>query len=428
MTHATTRLLCLADLHLGRASGRIPAGLSVPSADLTPRAAWRRAIKAARRLQVQAVVLAGDVVDSTNDRFEAFGALHEGVKELLDAGIRVLAVAGNHDGVALPRLADLVPGFELLGREARWETADVKGPGGVVRLVGWSFPTERFTGDPAAAGLPPRGTHGRTVGVLHGDLDRTGGHHAPTASANLRAAGYDAWLLGHLHTPTLDATARTPGYLGSLVGLDPTETGPRGAWLLEATDARLQLTLQPIAPLRWEEFDVDVTGIVDAALDLPDRVLSILRDRVGAPATDWGDALVIGVRVRLTGRVRDLAALARQARSDLILGQTTTIAGLAIFIDEVNLAVDLDHDLGLLARGDTPVALLARRLISLQSGGSDDLLIKARASLSNLDSRYFAGLGRRPATDAELQSQLHQAGLRALDALLSQPEVQGGAA
>jgi exonuclease SbcD len=428
VTHTTTRLLCLSDLHLGRASGRIPLGLPVPAENLTPRAAWRRAVSAARQLDAQAVVLAGDVVDSTNDRFEAFGALHDGVRELLGAGIRVLAVAGNHDGVALPRLADLVPGFELLGRGGRWEVAEIEGPGGVVHLVGWSFPAERFADDPAAAGLPPRGAGGVTVGLLHGDLDRTGGHHAPTASSSLRAAGYDAWLLGHLHTPTLDPATLAPGYLGSLVGLDPTETGPRGAWLLEASGAGLRLALQPLAPLRWEQIDVDVTGLDDAPLDLPDRVLAALRDRIDAPGADWGDALAIGVRLRLTGRARNLAALARHARSDQILGQVTAAAGRAVFVDDVNLAVDLAHDLADLARGDTPVALLARRLLSLQSGGDDDLLAGARASLGELDSRFFAGLGHRDLTDTELRAQLSQAGLRALDALLAQPEVTGGAA
>ncbi len=418
MTHATTRLLCLSDLHLGRASGRIPLGLPVAAAALTPRAAWRRAIAAARELGVQAVVLAGDVVDSTNDRFEAFGALHDGVRDLLDAGIRVLAVAGNHDGVALPRLAELVAGFELIGRGGRWEVVDVEGPGGVVHLVGWSFPAERFGGDPAATGLPPRGAGGVTVGVLHGDLDRVGGHYAPTASSNLRAAGYDAWLLGHVHTPTLDPATLAPGYLGSLVGLDPTETGPRGAWLLEASGAGLRLALQPLAPLRWERIDVDVTGIEDTQAELPDRVLAAVRDRIGAPDGDWGDALAIGVRVRLTGRARDVALLAGYARSDQLLGKTTSAAGRAVFIDDVTLAVDPAHDLAALARGTTPVALLARRLLSLQSGEGDDLLLAAREAVVNLDARFFAGLGPSSLTDAELRAQLHQAGLCALDALL----------
>ncbi len=428
MTHATTRLLCLADLHLGRASGRLPAGLPVAAADLTPRAAWRRVVAAARTHHVQAVVLAGDVVDSANDRFEAFGALQEGVQALLDDGIRVFAVAGNHDGVALPRLAELLPGFVLLGGGGRWETQEIAGPGGVVHLVGWSFPAERHAADPAADGVPPRGADGVTVGVLHCDLDRTSGHHAPTAAASLRAAGYDAWLLGHVHTPTLDPATRAPGYLGSLVGLDPTETGPRGAWLLAAAAAGVQLSHLPLAPLRWEHVDVDVSGLDDVALDLPDRVLSTVRDRVAAPDAAWGEALAVGVRVRLTGRARDIAALAVHARSDLLVGQTTAIAGRAIFIDDVDLAVELDHDLAALARGDTPVALLARRLLSLQAGGEDDLLHAARESVGNLDARFFANLGPGALTDVELRARLHQAGLRALDALLAQPEVHRGAA
>jgi len=58
-----------------------------------------------------------------------------------------LAVAGNHDGVVLPRLADALPpradvvhSFRLLGRDGGWEVADLTDPDGalVTRVVGWS--------------------------------------------------------------------------------------------------------------------------------------------------------------------------------------------------------------------------------------------------------------------------------------------------
>lgn len=400
--------------------------------DVSPRAAWRLAVAAARRLGVQAVVLAGDVVDATNDRFEAFGALYDGVRELEADGIRVIAVAGNHDVEALPRLAGLVPGFTLLGSGGRWELTAVDGPAGAVRLVGWSFPAARHAEDPTAAGLPARAPEGWTVGVLHGDLDRQGGHYAPVSSARLRAAGYDAWLLGHVHTPSLTAcTLRTgglaPGYLGSLVGLDPTETGLRGAWLLEASSGGLTLSHLPLAPLRWQRYDVDVTGIDDVEAELTDRILAVLRDRIGDPEVDWGEARAVGVRVRLTGRARDLDALARHARSESVVGQSTSVAGRAVFIDDVTLSVDSAHDLAALAVGDTPVALLARHLLAVEVGDAR-VLQMARARLGDQDAKLFANLPSSPLTDDALRAQLRQAGLRALDALLAQTEVRGGAA
>lgn len=435
MPDLVTRLLCLSDLHLGRASGRLPAGLAVRAEDVSPRAAWRLVVAAARRLGVQAVVLAGDVVDTANDRFEAFGALYDGVRELDAEGIRVIAVAGNHDVESLPRLAALVPGFTLLGRGGRWASTVVDGPAGPVNLVGWSFPAARHAEDPTAGGLPARAPNGWTVGVLHGDLDARGGHYAPVSAASLRAARYDAWLLGHVHTPTLTpgtlpagaTSSLAPGYLGSLVGLDPTETGRRGAWLIEASSAGLALAHLALAPLRWERYDVDVTGLEDVEAELTDRILAALRDRVGDPEADWGEALAVGVRVRLTGRARGLDALARHARGDLVVGQSTSVAGRAVFIDDVALAVEPAHDLAALAVGDTPVALLARHLLAVEAGEAR-VLQAARARLAEVDAKLFASVASSPLTDGALRATLRQAGLRALDALLAQTEVRGGAA
>ncbi len=404
-------------MHLGRASGRIPAGVPDPGA-LTPRAAWARAVVAAREHGVQALVLAGDVVDSLDDRFEAFGALHDGVAALLDAGIRVLAVAGNHDGVALPRLADLVPRFELIGRDGRWQTADVTGPGGPVRVVGWSFPGERYPGDPTAGGLPERALSAPTVGLLHCDLDHRASVHAPTPSSSLRAAGYDAWLLGHQHAPTLDPATLAPGYLGSLVGLDPTETGVHGPWLLEAAEGRVTVRQLALAPLRWSMLPIDVSALHDPRLELTDRVLARLRDHLTADDETWGEARVVGVRLRLYGRTHHADALTELATSPTLVGQTTTAAERVAFIDDVALAVTPAHDLEALARSDTPPGVLARKLLALQAGEQSALLAEAGRTLASLDRR----LGADPAahTDDETRTRLLQAGYRLLDALLAQ--------
>src|SRR3546814_11087376 len=60
------------------------------------------------------------------------------------------------------------------------------------------------------------------IGLLHADLDASGGHYAPIRQAELDSTGYDAWLLGHIHKPSLEnlsasSGSRPSGYLGSLV-------------------------------------------------------------------------------------------------------------------------------------------------------------------------------------------------------------------
>src|SRR5262245_40987018 len=106
------RLLFVGDIHLGRRPTGLPESLrelGVDPAELTPAAAWRAAVAIARDLRVDAVVLAGDVVDHADDRFEAYAHLEAGVRDLEAASIATVAVVGNHDVEVLPRLARQIP-------------------------------------------------------------------------------------------------------------------------------------------------------------------------------------------------------------------------------------------------------------------------------------------------------------------------------
>ena len=69
------RLLFVGDIHLGRRPSRIPQDIvdyGVNLAELTPNAAWNRAVNWAISNYIDAVVLAGDVVEGIEDRFEAY--------------------------------------------------------------------------------------------------------------------------------------------------------------------------------------------------------------------------------------------------------------------------------------------------------------------------------------------------------------------
>ena len=113
------RLMCVGDIHLGRRPSRLSDrvdDLGIGIHELTPAAAWQTAVDWALANDIDAVALAGDVVERLEDRFEAYGHLERGVRRLVDAGISVVGVAGNHDVLALPRLADQLPEFKLIGR------------------------------------------------------------------------------------------------------------------------------------------------------------------------------------------------------------------------------------------------------------------------------------------------------------------------
>ena len=66
------KILAVGDIHLGRTPSRLPAELAGRSRRYGPAAAWERTVAAAMQAKVQAVLLAGDVVDREDDFFEAY--------------------------------------------------------------------------------------------------------------------------------------------------------------------------------------------------------------------------------------------------------------------------------------------------------------------------------------------------------------------
>lgn len=421
------KLLCAADIHLGRQPSRLPPELAGRAGTLGPAEAWRRLVDLALEERVDGLLLAGDVVDRDDDFFEAYADLRAGAERLAAARIPVLAVAGNHDTRVLPRLAEAVAGVTLLGRGGSWEAETLAGQDGVrATVVGWSFPEPVTSDDPLASPLPPRGAEA-TIGLLHCDRDQTGSAYAPVRSADLRAASVDAWLLGHVHRPDIAPGERPTGYLGSLAATDPGEPGAHGAWLLEvAGDGRLSLHSRPLAPLRWERLEVDVSGL-DAAAEVPVRITRALDRLHERLAVEGQRAEAVGCRLALVGRTALRAEAARILSRDDPKDALVSHDGTAYFVHAWRLEALPALDLEALAREPSPVGLLARKLRLLQGHGDPEeraaLLQGASRHLAAVpERRYLSAAGAEPPDEAKVAELLESAALEALDALIAQRE------
>src|SRR5271165_235862 len=95
------KLLCTADLHLGRHS----ACLAPVDADISALGAWGRICIRALQARADAVVIAGDLFDSFGSWYESRDRFLTHLKPLHHADIPVVAVCGNHDYLATARLA-----------------------------------------------------------------------------------------------------------------------------------------------------------------------------------------------------------------------------------------------------------------------------------------------------------------------------------
>jgi DNA repair protein SbcD/Mre11 len=431
----SNEILCVGDIHLGREPGRVPGDLlderGMRRAELSAAEAWKRTVREALRREVSAVLLAGDVVDSDDGYLSAYAPLAEGVRDLIRAGVAVIAVAGNHDTEVLPRLAEEIDGLRLLGAKGRWDHELIEVDGApIARIVGWSFPKRQVHQDPLedlpanfATGEFGDGADVPIIGLVHGDLDANGGAYAPLSRKRLEATNYAGWLLGHVHKPHDLSGDRPLGYLGCLSGNDPGEAGVRGPWIAQLDQGRLQLEQLPLAPLRWEELAIDVDGV--RSVEQLERTLTHALKSLDARRMEAGCAArVVGVRPVLTGRssvsARVRSEVLRKAREQHYPGAD----GATYFFDrrlrdEARPLVDLEE----LGRGTDPPAVLAQLVMELEADGPGcrALIEGARSRMQDeADHSNFTGMPGLEVSRDDARAALLKSGRAALEALLEQ--------
>lgn len=420
-------VLFVGDMHLGRTPTHL-RGLDAHL--LGPAEAWRRVVDSALGDGVQAVVLAGDVVDQDKDRFEAWSVLREGVSRLVSGGVRVLGVAGNHDYLALPRLAQRIPEFHLLGRGGRWERVELDG----LDLVGWSFPGRHHRLDPLLSEGLDASIGGRrqglpAVGVLHGDLDVAQSPYAPVRSSDLRAQGLDGWFLGHVHQPG-DLGAEAPvGYLGSVVGLGRGEEGRRGPWRVSLTPSgRLSATQLALGPLLWKAVAVDFGGI-EPGSDAVDRMMvrTEAMFAVSAKQDTWltdGTFDAVGVTLTIRGRTSARAAVGEFCRLRDDPSLAFDAGGVPHVVVRVRDLTRPEVDLDAIAKERSPLGRLAALIRDLEERGQAGIPPRVAQAFARFDpGPWTPDPGAHP-LPSEL-SVVRRAAMHLLDQLMVQRGRQG---
>jgi DNA repair exonuclease SbcCD nuclease subunit len=374
---AEARFLAAADLHLGRPIASLPASLRDEARALGPFGAFERLVDLAVKERVDAVLLAGDVVDDDGAYFEVFSALQDAAAKL--DSIPMLAIAGNHDANVLPKLAEAIDGLTLLGACGTWESRIVPTAAGEIEVLGWSFPDTHCRTSPFQTPPPPR--RGRRIAMLHGDVDTPASVYAPFTAAHLRDHAADAWLLGHVHAPSRErlALATPAGYLGSACGLDPSEAGPRGAWLVRCGPEGVTLEQRALAPIAWASVSVDAAHVSVERLDAEVRRLA------EAAAAGFEHARTVGVRLTLSGEHEAWREINERARQ-IECGQPWRCRDARVFIDRIDAALTTPVSLESLAQERSAAGRMAGLILELRSGGADALVREAGAQFATLGS------------------------------------------
>ncbi|UJW77294.1 metallophosphoesterase family protein [Rhizobium sp. SL42] len=262
--------------------------------------------------QVDALVIAGDLYDGDQTSMKTARFLASQLERLHQAGIAVYVIRGNHD--ALSRITQelvLPPTVRIFG--ARAEVMEASGGELSVAIHGMSFSKPQ-----APDGLLPRYKSpvpgAVNIGIMHTSLAGAPGHdvYAPCKVADLHAAGFDYWALGHIHQRSHHQGARTVIMPGMPQGRDINETGAKTVSLVTIADDRsISVDERLTSVAQFERVSVHLGGVDewrDAAAAIETALLS-QREHTASPH--------LVARLRLTGET----TLAWKIRRDIDLMQ-----------------------------------------------------------------------------------------------------------
>ncbi|MDF7636827.1 DNA repair exonuclease [Leuconostocaceae bacterium ESL0958] len=204
--------------------------------------------------EVDCVLFPGDLYNSGENSALIQAELQVAFSKLAAAGIVVAVSFGNHDFQAGQRAHLDWPEQVLVFDQAVEQKAFQTRRGQRVVLTGFSYGSQAEKSSPLA-NFPVRDTTADyQIGLYHGALGQPGDRYAPFTVADLLSKNYDYWALGHIHQRTVLHQQPPILYSGNLQGLNRTETGPKGFYLVSDEGQQgLLPTFVPASPVRFEQ-------------------------------------------------------------------------------------------------------------------------------------------------------------------------------
>lgn len=292
------RFLHAADLHLDSPLRGLSRYEGLPLEEI--RGATRRAFEAliafAIAESVDFVVIAGDIFDG---RWQDMGTglfFSTSVAKLSAARIPVYLLKGNHDAESTITQRLPLPPLVQFFSSRKVDTFLLEEHG--VALHGKSFAHAHVSEDMTLQYPAPVAGY-FNIGVLHTSMGGYAQHetYAPTSVAALAAKQYQYWALGHVHDYAVLSEDPYMVYPGVLQGRKITETGNKGAVLVEVEEGVVR-SCRPVLfdVIRWSRLVVDCSAL-ETRDELHQRMRTVLRH--GAEIEGEGRPLV--ARVIVTG-------------------------------------------------------------------------------------------------------------------------------
>jgi DNA repair exonuclease SbcCD nuclease subunit len=301
----TYKILHCADLHLDSPLRGLEADPDAPTTLIrgATRQALTNLVDFAIAENVAAVLIAGDLYDGDWQDWRTGQFLIAALTRLTQAGIRVIAISGNHDAES------------VITKRLRWPDGATMLPAnkaGTVTLEnldlhihGRGFSTREAL-ENLLPSYPARVEGALNIGLLHTSATGRPGHapYAPCTAAQMAALGYQYWALGHIHTREILSEEPWIVFPGNLQGRHVNEPGPKGATLITVDGTAItSVTHRTLDAVRWARIEADLTGAADE-----DAALSRIRHAIAGAVQDAAPRL-LAARLRIHGKTAAHAAL-----------------------------------------------------------------------------------------------------------------------
>jgi len=234
---------------------------------------------------VDALLLAGDLYDGDQTSMKTARFLAEQVRRLHEAGIKVFIVRGNHDALSrITKELTFPESVKLFGGRSEAVMVDRTKGDFAVAIHGLSFARPH-----APESLLPRfkaPVDGAVnIALMHTSLAGAPGHdlYAPCNIADLDAAGFDYWALGHIHTRSTAQGRCAVVMAGMPQGRDINESGAKSVTLVTVADDRsIHLEERFTSVAQFEPISIDLTCVEDwrGMVAVLTRALQSARDHV----------------------------------------------------------------------------------------------------------------------------------------------------
>jgi len=401
------RLLHTGDIHLGAPFDKLGDFATSRRADIL--ATFNRILDTARSESVDAVLIAGDLFDTSPTTADLAHQVAEALNALVRDGIPAVLIPGTHDHL-IPRdnpysahLAKRCPNLTL------FLDALLDEPITLSLGTGANSPPVNFYGiahavgpaGPALESMRRRETlPGLHVGLLHCSLKGDPSwelhqHDLPVSPEDLDALGLDYVAMGHYHRQqVVDVGSRTvAAYCGSPEGTKMTETGTRTVNIVELTPmdndrAQVSVSIRPVNTREIVDTDIDCGLVmsrasdgVDSEADAIERIVNAVRQQLGGR-----ELAEIILRLRLTGVVSEPLA------PEQLEARLRTECAYAEVLDKTNWVTGADAQA--LAREDTLRGHFLREITAKLDAATDarDKAVLQRALTLVLAEFNQAGL------------------------------------